>query len=285
MPAKVDAVLLHALSHDPSTTSIHNHGGSSFASPFRLTTSRISIFVKTSPGPESAVMFEGENASLNAIHDAVPGFCPKSFAWGKKGDGQRYFLAIEFLDHGGWGGIGGSQLGFSQKLVKLYATRASVAERYHKPMFGFPVTTCCGDTPRDNSFEAGWADFFGERRLLATLERSEGQNGKDSELRKTMEKTVSRVVPRLLGEGHLGGRDSSNPDEAGAVEDVILILALATLTMNLIMALCRCLAPLYRRSTTSVVSIQIRQRSLRTELGYKSGVLSILKALNKKYGH
>jgi protein-ribulosamine 3-kinase len=94
--------------------------------------------------------------------------------------------------------------------------------------------------PRDNTFEAGWADLFGKRRLLAVLERSEGQNGKDTELRKTVEKTVSQVVPRLLGDGHLGGtegvmpvvvhgdlwsgnrgrgsfvgRDSSNPDEAG----------------------------------------------------------------------
>jgi protein-ribulosamine 3-kinase len=65
--------------------------------------------VKTAPGPESAVMFEGEHASLNAIHDAVPGFGPKSFSWGKMDDGQRYFLATEFLDLGGWGGKGGSQ--------------------------------------------------------------------------------------------------------------------------------------------------------------------------------
>jgi hypothetical protein len=60
------------------------------------------------------------------------------------------------------------------------------------------------------------------------------------------------------GRGSFVGRDSSNPDEAGAVEDVVLILALATLNMNLIMGLCRCLAPLYRRNTTSVVPRQTR---------------------------
>jgi protein-ribulosamine 3-kinase len=100
----------HVLSLDPSTTSIHGYGGLSFASTFHLTTPGISILVKTAPGPESAVIFEGEHANLNAIHDAVPSFCPKSFAWGKMDDGQRYFLTTEFLDFGRLGGKVGSQL-------------------------------------------------------------------------------------------------------------------------------------------------------------------------------
>lgn len=213
MPTKVDAALLRGLSLDPSTTSIHSHGGSGFASTFRLTTPTSSIFVKTSHGLASAVMFEGEHASLNAIHAAVPSFCPKSFAWGKMEDGQRYFLATEFLELGGRSGNkkGGSGLSFAQKLAELHTTPAPLPEGYERAMFGFPVTTCCGDTPQDNTFEASWAEFFGKRRLLAILERSEKQNGKDAELRKTVEKTVAQVVPKLLGDGHLGGKEGIKP--------------------------------------------------------------------------
>jgi fructosamine-3-kinase len=53
-------------------------------------------------------------------------------------------------------------------------------------MFGFLITTCCGDMLQDNTFEAGWVDFFGKWRLLAILERSKKgreatslQNGPD----------------------------------------------------------------------------------------------------------
>jgi len=73
--------------------------------------------------------------------------------------------------------------------------------------FGFPVTTCCGDTPQDNSYRSSWAEFFAQNRLLAVLERGEQNNGRDGGLRTTVERTVSEVVPRLLGEGHLGGED------------------------------------------------------------------------------
>ena len=78
------------------------------------------------------------------------------------------------------------------------------------------------------------------------MERGEKNNGKDPELRKVVERTVEEVVPRLLGDGHLGGkdgikpavvhgdlwsgnkskgsfvgRDDATPDEPGPLEDVI----------------------------------------------------------------
>lgn len=213
MPTKVDPALLRALSLDSSNTSIHTHGGSGFASTFRLITPTTSIFVKTGSGPGSAVMFEGENASLNAIHDAVPSLCPKSLAWGKMDGGDKYFLATEFLDFEGGrqSSNGKPSQSFAQKLAKLHTTPAPIPEGYQTAMFGFPVTTCCGDTPQDNTFEASWAEFFGKRRLLAILERSEKRNGKDPQLRRVVEKTVAQVVPRLLGDGHLGGKEGIKP--------------------------------------------------------------------------
>ena len=43
------------------------------------------------------------------------------------------------------------------------------------------------------------------------LERSEKNNGVDPELRRLVEATIQQVVPRLLGDDHLGGREDIKP--------------------------------------------------------------------------
>ena len=218
MPPSIDPSILRALALDPSGTQIAAHGGSGFSSTFRLTTPTTSLFVKTSPGSAAATMFEGEHASLNAINDVVPSLCPRSLAWGKLDGKDAYFLATEFLDLGGrssssksGSGGGGSGLSLPQKLAKLHTTPAPVPEGHTSPQFGFPVTTCCGDTPQDNTWTSSWADFFARRRLLAILERGERSNGKDAELRKVVERTAKHVVPRLLAPDHLGGSAGISP--------------------------------------------------------------------------
>ena len=221
MPS-IDPSILRALSLDAPTTKIASHGGSGFASTFRLTATgpgaETSIFVKTAPGSGAAVMFEGEHASLNAIHAAVPSLCPRALAWGKLDGKDAYFLATEFLDLGG--GLAsrrsadvrqGSGMSLAQKLAKLHTTPAPVPEGYVGPQFGFPVTTCCGDTPQSNAWNASWADFFAKSRLLAILERGEKSNRPDPELRRVVERAAAEVVPRLLGEGHLGGKQGIKP--------------------------------------------------------------------------
>ena len=252
MPTPIDPALLRAFSVPPSDATIKTHGGSGFASTYRITTPSTSYFIKTSTSAGAQVMFEGEHASLNAIHNAVPSLCPKSFAQGKLDAGGGYFLATEFLDlNSGLGRTRGSSakgsgLTLAQKLAKLHSTPAPFPPSYDKPMFGFPVTTCCGDTPQSNIFTSSWAEFFSKHRLLAILERCEKNNGKDADLRKTIERTVTEVVPRLLADGHLGGedgiipvvvhgdlwsgnkskgcfvgREGGKPDEPGPTEDVV----------------------------------------------------------------
>jgi protein-ribulosamine 3-kinase len=166
-------------------------------------------------------MFDGEHASLNAIHGVVPDLCPRSWGWGKLdgddgGGGGKggYFLATEFLELGGssrGGGGKGSGMSLAQKMGKLHSTPAPVPEGYERPMFGFPVKTCCGETPQENGWKESWAEFFAENRLVMILEASEKNNGKDGQLRKVVEGVVSKVVPRLLGDGHLGGKDGVKP--------------------------------------------------------------------------
>ncbi|KIW13582.1 hypothetical protein PV08_08771 [Exophiala spinifera] len=248
----VDPAIIRALSLEGTSSKITTHGGSGFSSTFRITTSTrksstttaespsTSIFVKTSSAPGAEVMFQGEHASLNAIHDAVPSLCPEAFAWGRLDlEPGGYFLATEFLDLGGGGGGGrrsgkgkgtgrsgtGSGMSLAEKLAKLHSTPAPVPDGHDEPQFGFPVPTCCGDTEQDNSFTSSWADFFARRRLLAVLDRGEKNNGSpEAQLRRTVERVAGEVVPKLLGDGHLGvsgGRGDGNNSKRGIVPVVV----------------------------------------------------------------
>ena len=66
-------------------------------------------------------------------------------------------------------------------------------------MFGFPVSTCCGDTPQDNSFKETWAEFYAENRLRSISRAAARNHGPDAEVEAAVEKTASKVVPRLIG--------------------------------------------------------------------------------------
>lgn len=73
------------------------------------------------------------------------------------------------------------------------------------------MTTCCGDTPQDNTFRDTWAGFYAENRLLYILKRAEKRNGGDKELRKLVEDTAFKVVPRLIGDAHLNNGRGVTP--------------------------------------------------------------------------
>lgn len=156
----------------------------------------------------------GEHASLQAIHSVVPTICPLSFGWGAfKASPSTSFLVIEFLQ------IEKSAFfplnfltsylrprpcqSLAVKLAKLHSIPAPIPQGYKKPQFGFPVTTCCGDTPQENSYIESWAEFYAENRLRFIFERGEAKHGQDPELRKIVEAIISTVVPRLLEDGHL----------------------------------------------------------------------------------
>lgn len=210
--AKIDSAILSALSLSPEDATIQPHGSSGFTSSARITTPTTTLFVKTSSSKGAATMFEGEHASLNAINGAEPSLCPKSFAWGKLSDKDGYFLVTEFLDmnRGSSGGSEkGSGMSLAQKLAKVHSTPAP--SEYRDKGFGFPVPTCCGETVQDNSWRGTWAEFFGECRMLHILKCAEANNGVDKDLRQVVEQTVEKVVPRLLGEGHLGGKEGIKP--------------------------------------------------------------------------
>lgn len=146
---------------------------------------------------------------------------------------DRWFLATEYLKLAGWArGRDGQSL--ARQLGRLHSTPAPPAPRRgvtngpdvllglgpdevvnhaEEPVgngddegrqFGFLVPTYCGDTRQPNEFRKSWATFFGEQRLLTVLAESEFRNGRDARLRQLVEQVVSEVVPRLLGDQHLG---------------------------------------------------------------------------------
>ncbi|ODM23668.1 hypothetical protein SI65_01257 [Aspergillus cristatus] len=215
--APVPATLLRALSlPDPSKASLSTSGlGSGFTSTGSIRATVPSpdgsgeeerrYFVKTSSdGKAAEEMFRGEYESLNAIATSVPGFCPRALAWGplEEEKGRSFFLATEFLDLGGGGRRTGASL--AQRLGKLHSTPAPVDPESGKRRFGFPVPTFCGDTKQPNRYCDSWADFYANERLMTILEESEKRNGKHAGLRDLVERTARTVVPRLLGDGHLG---------------------------------------------------------------------------------
>lgn len=146
----------------------------------------------------NAANSSGEHASLNAIHNAVPSFCPKSHAHGKMNAGNKYFLATDFLDLGMRSAGPGTGVSLAAKLAKLHTTPAPTPKGYDQPMFGFPVSTCCGETRQDNSWKESWSEFYSNNRLRRVLEASVANNGKDADLSAAVERVADKVVPRLL---------------------------------------------------------------------------------------
>lgn len=209
----VDPAILAAVGLGAQDTKQASHGGSGFSSTFKLTGLRdgreVSYFVKTGNGQDAEVMFRGEHASLNAINDAVPNFCPRSHGNGPLADSPgKFFLATDFLDlraSSPAGGSGLSGLSLAQKLARLHATPAPVPEGHDRPMFGFPVPTCCGATEQDNGWRESWADFYADNRIRAIGRACVRANGSDGEFDRALEAIAGRVVPRLIGDDVVKG--------------------------------------------------------------------------------
>lgn len=211
MSPTVDSAILGALKLDPQNAKQVSHGGSGFSSTFKISGTKdgkdVKYFVKTGPGADSQVMFAGEHESLNAIHNTVPNFCPKSYGHGELRDSPgKFFLATDFLDLRSSAGAGaGSGLSLAQKLARLHTTPAPVPEGFDRPMFGFPVPTCCGSTRQDNSWRASWADFYADNRIRAIGRQCVRSNGPDGEFEGAVEAVAGRVVPRLVGDDTVKG--------------------------------------------------------------------------------
>ncbi|KAF2089821.1 Ketosamine-3-kinase [Saccharata proteae CBS 121410] len=220
---KLDPAVCKVLSVDPATASVSSAGGGGMSS---ASTSKISagdrqFFMKTGKGKEAKVMFEGEHASLNALHNAVPSLCPQSFGWGTfTNDPSTSFLVTSYLTLSRFSSANTTSNGttsgdppptLAAKLARLHTTPAPPPPGETKPQFGFPVPTCCGDTPQDNTFTPSWSTFYANSRLRYIDSLSTASNGPDPDLSALVERTASEVVPRLIGDDHLNGGKGVTP--------------------------------------------------------------------------
>ena len=104
-----------------------------------------------------------------------------------------------------------SGLSLAQKLAQLHSTPPPIPKGLSRPAFGFYVMTCVGRTHQDNSWNRSWPKFFAENRLRAVWKSVEKNHGSDTKLNSLLDRVVKEVVPRLLGNGHLGGRKGVQP--------------------------------------------------------------------------
>lgn len=208
----LDSAVITILSADPSTASIEPYGQAGSSTPSKISVranDQISTyFMKTGPDGD---MFTGEYESLAAIHTAAPSLCPQPIAHGKLVESPDYFLLTDFIDMEATTGGQSSGLSLAQKLAQLHTTPTPIPEGFSRPVFGFHVVTCVGRTSQNNSWNRSWPKFFAENRLRAVWQTVEENHGTDTELQSLLDRVVKEVVPRLLGNGHLGGRKGVQP--------------------------------------------------------------------------
>jgi protein-ribulosamine 3-kinase len=130
---------------------------------------------------------------------------------GKLANSDGHFLLTEFLDVNAHTTEVGSGLSFAQKLALLHSAPTSIPEGCNQPMFGFHITTYAGRTRQDNTLRRSWAKFYADNHLRTISRLIEGVHGTDDELRDWIEKAASVVLPKLLGNGHLGGKRGVKP--------------------------------------------------------------------------
>lgn len=78
-------------------------------------------------------------------------------------------------------------------------------------MPGFHITTYTGRARQGNTFRRSWAKFYTDNRLRAISRLIEEAHDTDDELRGWIKKAASVVLPKLLGNGHLGGKRGVKP--------------------------------------------------------------------------
>lgn len=196
------------VSHLPEGAKIisaENYGRSTWAATFRLNVelangTRKQFFIKCVAEEAGRAMAEGEFASMTELYNTMPSFVPKPIASGQlaKQDPPVYFFLCEFLD-------------MIQPMPDPQRLCANLAELHRKSVsptgkFGFQVRTCHGNTPQPTEWNSSWTRYF--TRYMAKMMALELEaNGPWEDLRKVENRTLSHVIPRLIGILEADGRN------------------------------------------------------------------------------
>lgn len=228
----LDIAVAEALGVDPLVSTVQPHQAAGFFVPEKITTfvdgkqklyymksgtnkemfESMLLLCNKCVNAELTRMFPGEFVSLTLLHEAVPTLVPRPIVWGKFASSDDYYLVTEWIDEeakdDGEPGIG---LTLAQKIAKLHNSPAPIPKGFKNAMFGFPIRTYCGSTPQKNNWNNSWAHFYAENRLRSICRIIEENHGTDDELNELLERLCTLVVPRLLGNGRLGGKVGIKP--------------------------------------------------------------------------
>ncbi|KAK4053281.1 hypothetical protein OIO90_003893 [Microbotryomycetes sp. JL221] len=167
-------------------TPLHASDASFTLSNGRVTASDNSkqYLYRTATAP--ATQLVGELESVRLIQQAVDGFIPRLLGFGKHDNGDCWMLT-EYHDMSSPRSAQQQAL-LGQRLALLHG-----APTPQNQEFGFHVTTCCGVTEQDNTYERSWATFFAEKRIGDMIRRIQ-----DQDLDHRLDKLVQQVIPALL---------------------------------------------------------------------------------------
>ena len=156
-------------------------------------------FVKCATGDAGRMMMEGEFAAMNALYTTMPSFVPEPVGHGKfrSPDPPTFFFLCEFVEMSGG-------LPDPEKLcVRLAALHRNSVSPTGK--FGFHIRTCQGRTPQATEWESSWTTFF-TKSMAYMMKLDFATNGPWEELERVEKRTLSHVIPRLIGVLEKDGR-------------------------------------------------------------------------------
>ena len=154
----------------------------------------MNLFDKIKCATEAAgkKMMEGEFNAMREIHKTMPSFAPEVYAWGKfqLPEPETYFLLCEFVD---MDTSLPDPARFAALLAGMHNSSVSPTGK-----FGFHVPTCHGRFTQVVDWDSSWASFF--TKLLGDAIRLDRLNNEAwPELDRACDRTLARVIPRLLG--------------------------------------------------------------------------------------
>lgn len=135
----------------------------------------------------------------------VPTLCPRALGHGKLSESAEFFLLTEFINVKDQRLPSKDRLSFAAKLAKLHSAPAPLLSRSALSMFGFHCKTYAGPIPQDNEWKSSWSDFYANNRLRHVSSILAAKHHGEDDLLAKVEEIADKVVPKLLGSGHLGG--------------------------------------------------------------------------------
>lgn len=136
-------------------------------------------------------MMHGEYSSIAALHQIMPTFVPKPYAWGsfERKKPETFFFLMDYLE-----------LASDLPDVAKFTTCVADIHRNSKSptgKFGFHVPVCQGPVVQTTTWDSNWSSYF--TKLITDLFHMDVRlNGEWLEYEQAFEALAFHVIPQLL---------------------------------------------------------------------------------------